>query len=137
MPQFFHSNRIVSRSNPEVSSPWEEPTETPAVHQQNHAPENQKNMAFLVELIESMKKDMKTVNTEMEDFKKNITEHILTQVRQQSENINQELQEMREFKMNLLNQQFQQVQQTPAMQTNPAIHHQPLQPPYGFVTRVR
>ena len=135
--RYRNSNRIVSHSNPEVSSPWEEPTETPAVHKQIHSPENQKNMAFLVELIESMKKDMKTVNTEMEDFKKNLTEHISTQVRQQSDNINQELQEMRAFKMNLLNQQFQQVQQTPAMQTNPAILHQPLQPPYGLMTRVR
>ena len=125
-----YERRQHTNNTPQINSrsqdPWYEDT---PVQTKNHPAENQPNLSFLVELIESMKRDMKSVNSEMQIFKTSITDQVSSlhpQIKQQMDSMSQELQEMKDVKRNLMNnqqfyQQFQQLPQAQGMQTNPTI----------------
>ena len=131
------SSITVSQShlNPRPPTPWYQPNDNALdtqMHSQNQPKENSPNMSFLVELMSSLKKDIKSeikaINTEMLTFKQSIADHVSLlqpQMKQQMDSIHQELGDV---KRNFLStQQLQQVSQHSGMQTNPNLQHHQLQ----------
>ena len=116
-------NQHSESSSPNTNNldPWKSHQITPVTNQQD--PSNKKSeVSFLVELIESMKRDMKQANSEMLEFKKNIS----SQVSQLQPQINQQLEavnlELHEFKRGLTNQVHH---QHPQMWNPTTVHQMP------------
>ena len=123
--QHTHHNKSTAVPRENVPHPWDAHNSQETRNLANSRPQSENrshsdSMAFLVDLIESMKKEMRRANSEMEDFKKDITNQMSS-----VQEVNQELQDL---KKNIVPVHPQIWQQAHALQAQLPSVHSNLQP---------